>query len=429
LSMNIMKVICINHSQLRELQRAAKSMALAVMGAWHKQHFYAISRAAANEMSSSNLPLFSIAIETGSEEEEFFVESLGLKSLPSLLEFKQGKLSRAVDLTYSGVKDSSVARYTFDKGASFDDLMNIGRLFLSGDRSSVGKSSMCLGLLVSLLRRGVHPSTLAYIKPVTQCEAEQPVTQFCNRVGIANRAISPVVFYKGFTRAFLSGQAGTAESMLTEIDEAVGQLSRGRTFVLIDGVGYPAVGSICSISNAAVAAKLRAPVVLVGKSGVGDAVDSYNLNSAFFEHSGVCVLGGIFNKLPLEGYYSVEACKGAVTQYFELFKSNQLPYGFVPELKSSQTDDSANGNNHSKGSAATVVSEGAMEVDDGNGVQKTLDQSLTDFEKQISDAFMQHVDVDRLLNDVWRHQVAFCTSLHYPTSTYVFVCVCFLVLP
>lgn len=82
-----------------------------------------------------------------------------------------------------------------------------------------------------------------------------------------------------------------------------------RKVVVIDGVGYPAVGSICGVSNAEVAATLDAPVLLVGKSGVGDAVDSFNLNSCFFEARGVRVLGGVFNRLSTQGFYSLEKCK------------------------------------------------------------------------------------------------------------------------
>jgi hypothetical protein len=37
-------------------------------------------------------------------------------------------------------------------------------LFISGDKSSVGKSSICLAILASLVRLGADPSTIAYIK-------------------------------------------------------------------------------------------------------------------------------------------------------------------------------------------------------------------------------------------------------------------------
>ena len=174
-------------------------------------------------------------------------------------------------------------------------------LFLSGDRSSVGKSSTCLSILAALVTLGVDPSLIAYIKPVTQCEAEQPVTQYCQRVGISHVGIGPVVFYKGFTRAFLKGETEPSTTLIQTAVDAVNTLAKGKRLVVVDGVGYPAVGSICNLSNGDIARALQAPVVLIGKSGVGDAVDSYNMNARFFETYGVTVLGGIFNKLPLEG--------------------------------------------------------------------------------------------------------------------------------
>lgn len=61
----------------------------------------------------------------------------------------------------------------------------------------VGKSSTCLGLLGTLLRQpGLSSSDLAYIKPATQCEKPQLVTDWCEANGIACRGIGPVVFYK-----------------------------------------------------------------------------------------------------------------------------------------------------------------------------------------------------------------------------------------
>ena len=54
-------------------------------------------------------------------------------------------------------------------------------------------------------------------------------------------------------------------------------------------------------SNAVIARAAQLPVLLVGKSGVGDAVDSFNLNAAYFELHGVRVLGGIFNRCAASG--------------------------------------------------------------------------------------------------------------------------------
>lgn len=48
---------------------------------------------------------------------------------------------------------------------------------------------------------------------------------------------------------------------------------QGKRLVLVDGVGYPAVGSVAGCSNADVAATLHAPVMIVGRPGVGNAID------------------------------------------------------------------------------------------------------------------------------------------------------------
>ncbi|CAM9480697.1 unnamed protein product [Ectocarpus fasciculatus] len=212
-------------------------------------------------------------------------------------------------------------------------------VFVAGDRSQARKArariSTCLGLLGALLRReDLRSSDLAYIKPATQCEKPQLVTDWCEANGVACRGIGPVVFYKGFTREFLKGGAGTSEDLLQEIRDAVEEISSGKKVVVVDGVGYPAVGSICGVSNGDVAAALKAPVLLVGKSGVGDAVDSYNLNACFFEARGVRVLGGVFNRISTAGYYSLERCREAVTSYFSQANPSALPYGFVPEIAS-----------------------------------------------------------------------------------------------
>jgi cobyrinic acid a,c-diamide synthase len=162
--------------------------------------------------------------------------------------------------------------------------------------------------------------------------------------------------------------------------------------VIVDGVGYPSVGSICNVSNGHVARALRAPVLLVGKSGVGDAVDSFNLNAAYFESFGVQVLGGIFNKISLDGFYNVQACKEAVTSYFRQFKSWQMPYGFVP----------------------------IMSVDEEN---------QEDSIPRWTEAFMQHVDLVRLIHDAWLSQVqspSFPYAVFLVLYTLILCCLCFL---
>lgn len=219
------------------------------------------------------------------------------------------------------------------------------RIFIAGDRSSVGKSSICLGIMGSLLAKGYLPDTLAYIKPATQSESTQLIQLYCDKHGILCVPIGPLVYYRGFTRAFLAGEAGSTQEWLDHCATAVDRVARGKRIVLVDGVGFPAVGSICGTSNAAVAMACGYPadnigerrpmgVILVGGSGVGAAVDAFNLNAAFFEQSDVPVIGGIFNKLSESGFYSLENCKEQVSAYFsqsiEQTEKGRRPFGFVP---------------------------------------------------------------------------------------------------
>jgi dethiobiotin synthetase len=183
------------------------------------------------------------------------------------------------------------------------------------------------------LKSGYLPSEIAYIKPATQCEEPQLISKFCKAKGIAYNGIGPLVFYSGFTRAFLNGETDSTEKILESIEMAVDEIAKGKRFVVIDGVGYPAVGSICGCSNATIAHRCRAPVVLVGKKGVGDAVDSFNLNAAFFRLHQVPVVGVLYNRLENEGYYSLEKCKDAVSKYFKIYGKAYKLFGFLPELK------------------------------------------------------------------------------------------------
>ncbi|GMF19075.1 unnamed protein product [Phytophthora lilii] len=267
------------------------------------------------------------------------------------------------------------------------------RVFVSGDRAQVGKSTVCLGLVGALLRSGYSAADIAYIKPATQCEKPQLVTKFCRQQGITCCEVGPILFYKGFTREFLKGETDTSAQLLEKARKKVEEIGRGKKVVVVDGVGYPAVGSICGVSNAHVAKTLGTPVVLVGKKGVGDAVDSFNLNATFFESHGVKVLGGIFNRLPEDGFYSLEHCRENVTAYFEQFLPDKRVYGFLPEL----TD----------GGHSARIAEKADEKDQNEPVPGVfLTAAEDELAKKVVDAFVQSIDLVKLLEDAGAAQGA-----------------------
>ena len=200
---------------------------------------------------------------------------------------------------------------------------------VAGDRSSVGKSTISLGLLVALLDAGFLPHEVAYIKPATQCVSSTLVARFCEEQGIACEHIGPVVYYRGFTRQQLDNPS-EHNALVAQCSEAVDRISTGKRITVIDGVGYPSVGSVVGCSSADLAVACAAPVLLVGKPGVGDAVDSFNLCARYFEAQAVPVLGSIFNRLSPSGFYSLDTCRRYLRKYMAGSRPRQRVYGMLP---------------------------------------------------------------------------------------------------
>lgn len=289
------------------------------------------------------------------------------------------------------------------------------RIFIGGDRSQVGKSSCCLGLLAALCRR-YGANQVAYIKPATQCETPQLVTKYCASNGIACVGIGPIVYYSGFTRAFIAGETPNSADMLAEVRAACDRLGAGRTWLVIDGVGYPAVGSITGTCNGAIARETKAAVLLIGKKGVGDAIDSYNLNRAYFQTEGAVVVGSVFNRLPVEGYYSLENCKTALETWFARSRpATEQCFGMLPELP---LLDGA--------SAAPIMPSSVLAAGDTPAEMKARASAeqqrallTTEDEEKVkllAETFEQHVTVDELLaavqNSSYRRSSGLSSSIH-----------------
>jgi hypothetical protein len=167
------------------------------------------------------------------------------------------------------------------------------------------------------------------------------VQTYCDKIGIPCVPVGPVVYYKGFTRAFLAGETESSSELLASAAAAVDELAQDKRVIMIDGVGFPSVGSICGTDGASVARacgyptindgdRTPATVLIVGGSGVGAAVDAFNLNASYFKARDIPVMGAVFNKLSLEGFYSLENCRKQVTAYFEQNPTAGRPFGFVP---------------------------------------------------------------------------------------------------
>lgn len=249
------------------------------------------------------------------------------------------------------------------------------RVFVAGAVTHVGKTSVCLGLLAALRNAGLKASELGYIKPATQCEAPDLLSKWCAAEGVEYVAgeNAPLVFFSGFTRSFLAGEQGTSAQWLQKIQDKIASMSEGRRVLIIDGVGFPSVGSIVGVDNADAAKAAKAPVLLVCKSGVGSAIDSFSLNSSYFLAKGVPVLGALFNLGETEGFYSWEKCQESIGAWFTQQSRRERFYGVVPKV--AQLD-------------------GLREK-----ISETDEEALENMAKMNAEHFGKHVDIDGIFAD------------------------------
>jgi len=200
---------------------------------------------------------------------------------------------------------------------------------VAGDVSGVGKSTVALGLLGVLTK--VYPlEKLGYIKPVTQCQSAQPVVRWCKTTGVSGCGVGPVVFKHGYTYEVIDGKDGTDSARLAKVVSACEKIGEGKEVVVVDGVGFAAVGSVAGVSNAQVANALGAPTVLVSKPGVGGTIDMINMMLSYYEWHKSTILGSIVNYKENPERHSLEATTKYITKYFGRTRPGLKMFGFIP---------------------------------------------------------------------------------------------------
>ena len=133
-------------------------------------------------------------------------------------------------------------------------------VFICGDESGVGKTTVCMGILCGALQLGYAPEELAYIKPCTQCEDTQLLWKWCEvsqqresrgcwlhvtsrrarlasppplsllfsppqSEGITHEGLGPILYKPGYTQEVIDGEHGTAEERLDKVYRAVDALA------------------------------------------------------------------------------------------------------------------------------------------------------------------------------------------------------------
>jgi hypothetical protein len=178
-------------------------------------------------------------------------------------------------------------------------------LYLAATGQNRGKTTASLGLMDLFLGEGLRTG---FMKPVGQrtivdetgvpADEDAVLVKAVYDLQEPMTAMSPVHIPRGFTKAYIAGEV--VEDLGARIADAHATFVDEKEVLLIEGTGHAGVGAVIGLSNAVVAALLRAPAVIVSEGGVGRPIDEIVLNASLFAAHGVPVAGAIVNKVNVD---------------------------------------------------------------------------------------------------------------------------------
>ncbi|MEO8207727.1 MAG: AAA family ATPase [Chloroflexota bacterium] len=188
-------------------------------------------------------------------------------------------------------------------------LLMVRQLYLAATGQNRGKTTTSLGLLDGFITRGLHAG---FMKPVGQRTiidhgepADEDAVLMHETYGLPEpySVMSPVHIPRGFTKSYIAGQV--VDDLGARIAEAAASYA-DHDILLVEGTGHAGVGAVIGLSNAAVAALLGAPAIIVSEGGVGRPIDEIVLNAALFRAHGVKVAGAIVNKVDIDAQPGID---------------------------------------------------------------------------------------------------------------------------
>jgi BioD-like phosphotransacetylase family protein len=185
----------------------------------------------------------------------------------------------------------------------------VRQLYLAATGQNRGKTTAALGLFEGFVRRGLYAG---FMKPVGQRTviddgepADEDAVLMRTTFGLpeAYSVLSPVHIPRGFTKSYIAGEV--VEDLGARIAKAHAHFA-DHDVLLIEGTGHAGVGAVIGLSNAAVAASLGAPAIIVSEGGVGRPIDEIVLNASLFAKHGVQVAGAIVNKVDVKAQPGIQ---------------------------------------------------------------------------------------------------------------------------
>ena len=185
------------------------------------------------------------------------------------------------------------------------------RIFIAATRMNDGKTTTSLALFSALRSYTEH---VGFIKPVGQrfieveghrVDEDSVLLDKIFDVEVPIQAMSPIAIHPKFTREYLENPGEQHVEIIDQMCRAFDRAAYEKEYIIIEGTGHAGVGSVFDLSNADVAKRLNAKVI-IARGGIGRPIDEIALNKALFEQAGVEVIGAIINKVAPDKLEMVE---------------------------------------------------------------------------------------------------------------------------
>lgn len=176
------------------------------------------------------------------------------------------------------------------------------KVFIAATEMNSGKTTTSLSLMHMARKKYKR---VGFIKPIGPKPVQyQGITADKDAIVIARHfdllddlsLMSPFVLQQGDTRRILDGVL-SREKISQQMFDAIAELDAKNDFLIIEGAGHTGVGTLFGCNNARIARETGAPVLMVTGGGLGNVVDSAQMNLALFQKERVKVKAILINKI------------------------------------------------------------------------------------------------------------------------------------
>lgn len=203
-------------------------------------------------------------------------------------------------------------------------------LYIVGTQRDVGKTTVSIGLVHELCRRGLR---VAYTKPVGQrtSQGEAGLTVHADERVIA-RLLQPTDVKFQMAIPIMSGRVEDAiynfrpDKEMEKLRTMFAELQADHDVLIIEAMGHVAMGSVLGLSAADIARQIGARAILVSGGGIGRAIDDISLCGTFISARGADLLGVIVNKIWIEKYARVKAATSQALANLNFTSLGAVPY-------------------------------------------------------------------------------------------------------